>query len=443
MRFPTGRIAAPMPGKQPRVLCPVCQEPIPPDETECENCGAFVIDEAVVRLSRAFGLDREKALKLFEQGFRHPKQLKDRDPDNVLETGEVGLLFICTNCGGFVASGDSTCPRCAAEFETESPEAPSDEEDILDLVLCPACGADNDADIAECEICGEPLREGAQAAPKAVAAAPTPKEIPVAAKGAAKIEDAVPKAHVPDVATKRTMPVKPATPPRAPAPEPLRPLPREPKAPPTRPIASTPGPAKQPPPAIARAAGGTPQKVEPLAPKLQTTAARIAPPAPLSERKNEPPARRSRTSASAPRREKTAVTRPQKFQVSPEIAGGIVLAGPRGSSSREDWRNRSPPPGWERSSSASVPSWWSKSSRKRLRHHPYGTLASSEPASFSLSQERCSTAASPRPGSVSSSRSDPSSRSLGPRSASSEPPIASCLRWPARSPWRRTVWGPC
>src|SRR5207249_4484278 len=48
-----------MPGKQARVLCPVCQEPIPPDETECGNCGAFVIDEAVVRLSRALGLDRE------------------------------------------------------------------------------------------------------------------------------------------------------------------------------------------------------------------------------------------------------------------------------------------------------------------------------------------------------------------------------------------------
>ena len=83
-----------MPGKQARVLCPVCQEPIPPDETECQNCGAFVIDEAVVRLSRAFGLDREKALKLFEAGFRHPKQLRDRDPHRVLEKGEVGLLFI-------------------------------------------------------------------------------------------------------------------------------------------------------------------------------------------------------------------------------------------------------------------------------------------------------------------------------------------------------------
>src|SRR5437870_12273348 len=78
-----------MPGKQARGLCPGCAEPIPPDETECWNCGAFVIDEAVVRLSRAFGLDREKALKLFEAGFRHPKQLRDRDPNRVLEKGEV------------------------------------------------------------------------------------------------------------------------------------------------------------------------------------------------------------------------------------------------------------------------------------------------------------------------------------------------------------------
>ena len=156
-----------MPGKQPRVLCPVCQEPIPPDETECRNCGAFVIDEAVVRLSRAFGLDREKALKLFEAGFRHPKQLRDRDPNRVLEKGEVGLLFICTNCGGFVGAGDSKCPRCAAEFETEAEGPAAEEEDILDLVLCPVCGADNDPEVVECEICGAALRE-----------APTPKPVP-------------------------------------------------------------------------------------------------------------------------------------------------------------------------------------------------------------------------------------------------------------------------
>src|SRR2546430_7300908 len=98
-----------MPGKQARVLWPVCAEPMPPDETECANCGAFVIDEAVVRLSRAFGLDREKALKLFEAGFRHTKQLRDRNPNGILEKGEVGLLFICTNCGGFVAAGDTKC----------------------------------------------------------------------------------------------------------------------------------------------------------------------------------------------------------------------------------------------------------------------------------------------------------------------------------------------
>src|SRR2546422_93780 len=149
-----------MPGKQARVLCPVCAEPMPPDETECANCGAFVIDEAVVRLSRAFGLDREKALKLFEAGFRHTKQLRDRDPNGILEKGEVGLLFICTNCGGFVAAGDAKCPRCAAEFEAE-PEPPGTEEDILDLVLCPTCGADNDPDLEECEVCGSALRTAA------------------------------------------------------------------------------------------------------------------------------------------------------------------------------------------------------------------------------------------------------------------------------------------
>src|SRR2546422_1615554 len=113
-----------MPGKQARVLCPVCAEPMPPDETECANCGAFVIDEAVVRLSRAFGLDREKALKLFEAGFRHTKQLNDRDPNRVLQTGEGGLLFICTNCRSFLASGAARCPRRAREFQTETAPAP-------------------------------------------------------------------------------------------------------------------------------------------------------------------------------------------------------------------------------------------------------------------------------------------------------------------------------
>ena len=156
-----------MPGKQARVLCPVCQEPIPPDETECGNCGAFVIDEAVVRLSRAFGLDRDHALKLFEAGFRHPTQLRNRDPNRVLEKGEVGLLFLCTNCGGFVSGGDSKCPRCAAEFEEELEAPAAEEEDILDLVLCPVCGADNDSDIVECEICGEALREAPEPRPEA------------------------------------------------------------------------------------------------------------------------------------------------------------------------------------------------------------------------------------------------------------------------------------
>jgi len=203
-----------MPGKQARVLCPVCQEPIPPDETECGNCGAFVMDEAVVRLSRALGLDRERALKLFEAGFRHPKQLRDRDPNRVLEKGEVGLLFICTNCGAFVAGGDTKCPRCAAEFEADAEEAPAEEEDILDLVLCPACGADNDPDLVECEICGESLRERATkpvvaAAPKAPVPAP---KVPAPEGTLAKVDDFLRESEKlpPETRVKRVSPERPA-----------------------------------------------------------------------------------------------------------------------------------------------------------------------------------------------------------------------------------------
>src|SRR2546425_988821 len=208
-----------MPGKQARGLCPVCAEPIPPDETECWNCGAFVIDEAVVRLSRAFGLDREKALKLFEAGFRHTKQLKDRDPNRVLETGEVGLLFICTNCGSFVASGDMKCPRCAAEFEPEPAATAPVEEDILDILLCPVCGADNDLGTAECEVCGEALKETEEpeiAPPKAVPAVPPTTEAARIEKALDRVDDflkeadppkpAVPKERAP-VSVRRTIAV--------------------------------------------------------------------------------------------------------------------------------------------------------------------------------------------------------------------------------------------
>src|SRR5438309_8368018 len=222
-----------MPGKQARVLCPVCQEPIPPDETECGNCGAFVIDEAVVRLSRALGLDRERALKLFEAGFRHPKQLRDRDPNRVLEKGEVGLLFICTNCGAFVAGGDTKCPRCAAEFEADAEEAPAEEEDILDLVLCPACGADNDPELVECEICGESLREAPTPKPNVV----TSPQVPVPAPKVAEPERALKK--VDDFLEEVERP----------SPTPLRQFPRE-----------------QPPPAIPRSTprSPTPTSVPPM-----------------------------------------------------------------------------------------------------------------------------------------------------------------------------------
>jgi len=215
-----------MPGKQPRALCPVCQEPLAPDETECANCGAFVIDEAVVRLSRAFGIDREKALHLFEAGFRRPEQLRGRDVDGVLERRETGLLFICTNCGSFVATGDSRCSRCNAEFEEdEEPQTgwAGEESDILDLLLCPNCGADNTPDWAECEICGERLSGPTPSAPprpepEKAAEPPKPLEVPRVREPAVERYTTPPR--VPAASRAVSAAPRPRAPREAPPPEP-------------------------------------------------------------------------------------------------------------------------------------------------------------------------------------------------------------------------------
>ena len=263
-----------MPGKQPRALCPVCQEPMPPDETECGNCGAFVIDEAVVRLSRAFGIPREKALALFEKGFRHPRQLENRDLDRVLEGSEDGLLYICTNCGSFVAPRESRCLRCGAEFEEEAPLL--QEKDILDLVLCPVCGADNDPAWKECEICGEPLG-GTEDIPDVGAPANTEPEAPVArgpeleevdeflddeiptsskqAVRASPRVSRVPKVPrpVPPSARGSARPPRPKTAPRPRPRRPLRPTPRPPRvSTPSARMTSAPGRAPSPPPRSSR-----------------------------------------------------------------------------------------------------------------------------------------------------------------------------------------------
>ena len=335
-----------MPGKQARVLCPVCAEPIPPDETECWNCGAFVIDEAVVRLCRAFGLNREKALKLFEAGFRHTKQLKDRDPNRVLETGEVGLLFICTNCGSFVASGDMKCPRCAAEFEPEPAATAPVEEDILDILLCPVCGADNDLGTAECEVCGEALKETEEpeiAAPKAVPAVPPTTEAARIEKALDRVDDFLKEADLPATATPRpAADLPPATRPEStrpiPIPKPPAVIPSAPAQP--RPK-STPGPARVEPklaPKPAPTPPPTPARIKPPSPRPPTPAVpeppkpavprerapvsvrrTIAVPSPMKSRKR--PQQLSRTASAKVRRKASAT-----HLISAETAGSLVVA---------------------------------------------------------------------------------------------------------------------
>ncbi len=321
-----------MPGKQARVLCPVCAEPMPPDETECANCGAFVIDEAVVRLSRAFGLDREKALKLFEAGFRHTKQLRDRDPNGVLEKGEVGLLFICTNCGGFVAAGDAKCPRCAAEFETE-PEPPDTEEDILDLVLCPVCGADNDPDLEECEICGGALRETKETSPVAAAAGPVRPQTATPApvrpvldkvdeflKALRPLVSEVPRPNAarPAAAPKPSeVTVRTPVPPSKPAPASLANKPR------SAPTSSPPEPVPTKP--------TSPMPVQkPVAPTRPATALEIEARSAPRDTRATPPSAKIRGRREAPNRIPRKDARPPaskpRLRITAETAGGLVLA---------------------------------------------------------------------------------------------------------------------
>src|SRR5207245_602219 len=191
--------------------------------------------------------DREKSLKLFEAGFRHTKQLKDRDPNRVLETGEVGLLFICTNCGSFVASGDAKCPRCAAEFEPEPAATVPVEEDILDILLCPVCGADYDLGTAECEVCGEALKETEKpeiVAPKGVPAVPPAAEAARVETALDRVDDFLKESDLPAMATPRPAAERPA------ATRPERPHPIPTPKPPA-PIPSAP-PAVRPPPAAGR-----------------------------------------------------------------------------------------------------------------------------------------------------------------------------------------------
>src|SRR6266568_5184330 len=297
-----------------------------PDGSECENCGAFVIDEAVVRLSRALGLDREKALKLFEQGFRHPTQLKDRDPDAVLEKGEVGLLFICTNCGGFVAAGDSRCSRCSAEFEPETEEIGPAEEDILDIVLCPICGADNDSDAPECEICGEPLKE---------VPVPRPSPEPAKAPDAVPMEDLLARVddflgHVEPTPPEAAPPpppkpaVEPAPPPLkrevksaapqaapVPAPLPLKPVP----VPVPRP---KPKPTIQPQPAVKPTPVTKPEPPTPA--QVRVPDATPKPPATPAL-----PTKQVRATLAIPRIRRAARSRRLDLRISPEIAGGAIL----------------------------------------------------------------------------------------------------------------------
>src|SRR3989442_1514040 len=223
------------------------------------------------------------------------------------------------------------CPVCAEPMppdETE-PTVEDMEEDILDLRLCPICGADNDPELEECEVCGGPLRETKEPSPVAATESPSRPRATATARGNAVLDKvdqfiqdlrppvtevprppaapvvASPKPPLAPVKTTITPP-KPA-PPR-PADTPLSSLP------PTRPPV-LPKPAPQRPETRPAPSGASP----PVTIRPETSRqATIAPPLSPEVRT------RPRTSARSPRTN-ARPTAPVRSRITAEMAGGLVL----------------------------------------------------------------------------------------------------------------------
>src|SRR5207302_10001049 len=80
-----------------------------------------------------------------------------------------------------IDAGDRTGRRSEGEFETAAERRAAEEEDIPAVVIGRVCGAGDDREVFECEICAEALQEAP--APKPVPATgpamaiPTPKVV--------------------------------------------------------------------------------------------------------------------------------------------------------------------------------------------------------------------------------------------------------------------------
>jgi tetratricopeptide (TPR) repeat protein len=128
----------------------------------CENCGAFLSDDAseCEICGMNFG-NLELGIEEEEYEEEDNELSEDNIVDDILHN--EGALFLCKNCGAFVKPDAEDCGICgdkiSAQTELSSPERkeiPTAEEKLSSpgvLYLCDKCGAFMKEDATECPFC--------------------------------------------------------------------------------------------------------------------------------------------------------------------------------------------------------------------------------------------------------------------------------------------------
>jgi RNA polymerase subunit RPABC4/transcription elongation factor Spt4 len=124
-------------------VCPLCGSMVGSSTNECPGCGVVFSDE-----------DEEIPLQI----------------DEKVTVDEAPKLFICPECGSLISEGAEKCVNCGVVFEVEDvieelplemePEQKGKEEDGFwykdksELFMCPNCGAFIASDAGSCNECG-------------------------------------------------------------------------------------------------------------------------------------------------------------------------------------------------------------------------------------------------------------------------------------------------
>jgi len=146
-----------------KVPCPLCGEPLEEGSLQCKNCGCAVPQEtveALKRLMRVLRIGPQKAMALYEFGYKDPDQLKDKDIEDLLairNRGRSEVIYLCSECGAFVGGEEEICSKCGTKIGGEA-ELVEDyifkEEEKEEEYLCTQCGALVSFRADACPYCG-------------------------------------------------------------------------------------------------------------------------------------------------------------------------------------------------------------------------------------------------------------------------------------------------